>query len=181
MQKLEFNNLSYELIKRGESKKGLIGEIGKYRVEVLKLEPFAEVKKHKHYDDWEVMVDLSLPIIPLQTTSCKVGESHEPQNPTNVVKKFLCIKAKKEKELPQYISDKNRIELDSFIVEFKKGKEFFSETKNSIEMNWEIVYCVETDEIAFYQHKDSKTKHERWDRESPYLHFICIKLKNCQK
>ena len=124
---LKFENLSSDLTERGESKKASIANLGDYdyKVEILQLAPFAKVKKHRHYGEWEFMIDISS----REQSICKVKESHTPKNPTNVVKRILCIKGKKEKDLPQ-VEGMNLVKLDSYIVELKECNAGINTIKN---------------------------------------------------
>lgn len=169
---LKFENLSSDLTERGESKKVTIANLGDYyyKVEILQLAPFAKVKKHRHYGEWEFMIDISS----REQSICKVKESHAPKNPTNVVKRILCIKGKKEKDLPQ-VEGMNLVKLDSYIVELK---EFDNDSMNIIKNNlgWEILYCMETNEAVLYQPGErTAIKIGEDEEDKKTYHFISIK------
>ena len=169
---LKFENLSSDLTERGESKKIIIADLGDYKVEILQLAPFAKVKSHGHYEEWELMIDIDSK----EKSICNLKESHAPKNPTNVVKRILCIKGKKEKELPQ-VEGMNSVKLDSYIVELKECNAGINTIKNNI--GWEIRYCLETNEAVLYLPGERAVERiGKGDKDKKTYHFISIKALN---
>lgn len=170
---LEYKKLSSDLTERGESKKSIIANLGDYKVGILQIAPFAKVKSHSHYEEWELMIDIDSK----EKSICNLKESHAPKNPTNVVKRILCIKGKKEKDLPQ-VEGMNLVKLDSYIVELKECNAGINTIKNNL--GWEIRYCIETNEAVLY-HPGERTVEKigkKDDEEKKTYHFISIKALN---
>ena len=88
MNIVKTETVSPSLTERGEIKKWVLMRHEGFEVSLMKLAPFAKIKRHKHTTDWEIYFYVKSKTVSI----CEVGEEHELENPGT--KEMLVISVK---------------------------------------------------------------------------------------